>query len=230
MSKPLISVITPTTGEPSFLNLLKSLYIQDIDFEHIVLWDDKRAINESKDMIPFLIPLDIRDDFRWKKSYNIQIPGNMVNGVAAGSSLRAIGLMAAQGKYVVFADSDVWYESNHLQNLLNTVKDKQWGFCRRKIWNSKKEYLGIDNFEAIGNSLEKRVPYILVDNNTMIFERRFGTSGAVLYRETQEYNDDRLFTEFLYKYAGVPGISKEATVNQICPDRLEKMFRENCIK
>jgi len=33
---------------------------------------------------------------------------------------------------------------------------------------------------------------------------------------------------FLKKFAGDPGKSNEATINQICPDRLIKHFRDNC--
>jgi len=69
----------------------------------------------------------------------------------------------------------------------------------------------------------------MVDNNTMIFTRRFGTSGAVVYRETKDYNDDRLMYAFLKEHAGEPGKIKEATVNQICPKKLEAMFREYCV-
>ena len=219
---PILSVITPTTGDPSLSKLMDSLYAQDIDFEHILLWDDKRNGHCE--------PEGICAINGWTKTYSIVIPGKIVQGIAAGSALRSVGLMAAKGKYVTFADSDVWQEPNHFQNLLKLVSNAQWGFCRRKIWDSKNEYLGVDNFESVGNSSEKKVPYTLVDNNTVIFERRFGSSAAVLYRETTEYNDDRLMTAFLYKYAGEPGVSKEATINQVCPERLENMFRENCTK
>ncbi|TRZ82895.1 glycosyltransferase family 2 protein [bacterium] len=222
MPNPLISIITPTTGEPSLIKLMDSLYAQSIDFEHIILWDDKRNGHCE--------PEGICAINGWTKTYNIEIPEKMIQGVATGSALRSIGLMASKGKYVIFADSDVWQDPNHLQNLLDTVKNSQWGFCRRKIWDGKGNYIGIDNFESVGDDKERRVPYLLVDNNTMIFERRFGSSAATLYRETTEYNDDRLMTEFLYKYAGQPGISKEATINQVCPERLEGMFKENCTK
>ena len=223
MSNPLISIITPTTGEPSLKKLLESLYAQDIDFEHIVLWDDKIDDGDG-----CMYPMGISHTDDWEKSYNIEIPGRMVQGVAAGSALRAIGLMAARGEYVTFADSDVWQEPNHLQNLLDIVKNKEWAFCRRKIWDSTGEYIGVDNFESVGDAVDRKVPYLLVDNNTMIFKRKFGSSAAVSYRETQEYNDDRLMTEFLYKYAGEPGRTMEPTVNQVCPEKLESMFRENC--
>lgn len=226
MTTPAISIITPTTGEPSLRKLLESLYAQlgDVDFEHIVLWDGKRHLGGT-------MPSDIGIP-RWCSTYNIEITGEIVQGIAAGSALRSIGLMASKGKYVTFADSDVWHEPNHLKNLIESIETHgtQWAFCRRKIWNDKEEYLGVDNFESVGKSPESEVPYNLVDNNTMIFKREFGTSAAVLYRETKEYNDDRLMTEFLYKHAGTPTMSLQATVNQICPERLENMFKEHCTK
>ena len=70
----------------------------------------------------------------------------------------------------------------------------------------------------------------MVDNNCMVFNRRLGSSAAVLYRETTEYNDDRLMYNFLKKYGGDPYLSDEATVNQICPEKLEEFFTLNCDK
>ena len=164
---------------------------------------------------------------------SIVLKGSFVKGKAYGSALRAVGLMIADTPYVTFADDDVWYEDEHLKNLLETVKGKQWGYCRRKIWkktNGAFQYLGIDNFESVGDSPERKVPYEMVDNNVMIFSRRFGSSSAVLYRETEDYNDDRLMYEFLKKHAGEPGKSTKATVNQICPLKLVEMFEQCCSK
>jgi hypothetical protein len=71
----------------------------------------------------------------------------------------------------------------------------------------------------------------MVDNNCLIFKRRLGSSGAVLYRENNgEYNDDRKMYAFLKQYGGIPGKTNKATVNQICPTRLIPMFKENCTK
>jgi len=64
----------------------------------------------------------------------------------------------------------------------------------------------------------------------MMFRRRFGSSAAPLYREVSEYCDDRLMYEFLKTYAGEPGKTNLATINQICPDKLVDFFRNNCTK
>lgn len=226
-----ITVITPTTGKGTLEGLCRSLEVQSVPWVHILLWDDKREgdfLYPDPSSHQERKPSDLYQNNTNGLRYSIEIPGSMVQGGAAGSALRAIGLMAVNTPYVTFADDDVWYEPNHLKNLLEAVQGKEWAYCRRKVWSSDSDYIGVDGFESVGDSPSRKVPYEMVDNNTMIFNRRYGASGAVLYRETQEYNDDRLMYAFLKQHAGIPGVTTEATVNQICPPRLEKMFREHC--
>jgi len=230
MAKPL-TIITPTTGKDSLYRLIESLEAQSVPHVHLLLWDDKRECDFFyPDPKTFKVknPMDLEQD--GSRSVNsIVVKGGMVQGVAAGSSLRSVGLMIASTPYVTFADDDVWFEEGHLKKMLDLVKGKNWAYCRRKVWTSKGELLGVDNFESVGASdAERKVPYEMVDNSCMIFDRRYGSSGAVLYRETNEYNDDRLFYAFLKKNAGEPSITKEATVNQVCPSKLEGMFRKFC--
>jgi glycosyltransferase involved in cell wall biosynthesis len=232
-----ITIITPTTGKDSLKKLCFSLEKQSVKWVHILLWDSKRdgeflypnirtyKIKSPQEMTG---PVYDKDSAQIGIRYSIEIPGTIVQGNAAGSALRAIGLMAAYTPYVTFADDDVWYEPDHLQKLLGAIEGKQWAYGRRKVWASEKDYIGVDNFESVGDSPTRKVPYEMADNNTMIFTRRFGSSGAVVYRETKDYNDDRMMYDFLKKYAGEPGKLEEATVNQICPHRLERMFRQYC--
>ena len=228
---PLITVITPTTGKHSLYKLNASLERQSVPWVHILLWDDKR---EGDFLYPDPVSKKVREPLNIATNsgerYSIVIPGSFIKGKAAGSALRSIGLMAANTPYIMFADDDVWYEPDHFKTLLKAVEGKQWAFGVRKVWTEEDEYLGEDHFESVGNGPERQVPYILVDNNTMIVSRRFGTSASCLYRETEDYNDDRLMTEFLYKHAGQPGRAMEATVNQVCPKRLEGMFKKHCTK
>lgn len=236
MNNALISIITPTTGKDSLSALIQSLKGQSVPFKHILLWDDKREdsyLYPSSHSLSLEVenPLDLNDDDR----YSIVIPGSFVQGKAAGSALRAIGMMVANTPYITFADDDVWYEKEHLEGLLEAVEGNKWAYCKRKIWANEGDegrsvYIGVDNFESVGDSPTRKVPYEMVDNNSMIFDRRLGTSAAVLYRETLDYNDDRLMYAFLKKYGGNPGKTNKATVNQICPERLIPMFKEGCTK
>lgn len=233
MTEPLITIITPTTGAKSLNKLIESIDSQTVPCEHIVLWDDKREddyLYPDPQTMQTKNPHDLNFDVN---RISIVVKGRMVQGKASGSSLRAIGLMAAKTQYVTFADSDVWLEKDHFEKMLKAIEGRGWAYCKRKIWtenDDKLECLGIDEFESVGDSTDRKVPYEMVDNNCMMFDRRFGTSGAVLYRETKEYDDDRNFYAFLKKHAGIPGKLNEATVNQVCPKRLEPMFREYCTR
>ena len=232
MNTPVVTIISPTTGKKTLFRLIESIEKQNVPYIHILLWDDKREdsfLFPNTDM-KIQQPEDLTTCNQLGHRYSIVIPGNMVSGAAAGSSLRAIAMMAANTVYVTFADDDVWWEDNHLKNLISAMNGKNWAYCKRRIWTSENECLGIDNFESVGDSPDRKVPYEMVDNNTLIFSRRLGTSAAVLYRETTDYNDDRLFYAFLKQYGGDSGKTEKVTINQICPKRLESMFRQLCTK
>ena len=226
-----ITIITPTTGKESLYRLIDSLEAQPVSWVHILLWDEKKEgefVFPNSETMQVKLPRDVDGATQRGFRYGIEIPGRFVSGVAAGSALRSVGMMAASTPLVTFADDDVWFEPNHLENMLKIMQGKEWAYCRRKIWEDKNKCIGIDDFESVGDSSSRKVPYEMVDNNTLIFSQRFGTSAAVLYRETKQYNDDRLMYAFLKKYAGEPGKSEEATVNQVCPEKLREMFKQHC--
>jgi hypothetical protein len=230
--KPILSIITPTTGGESLNNLKKTLMRQgpDIIINHFVIWDSMRTVIDRDDQDSYMQGI-----IKISPSYNIiniELLGEYTNGDARGSAQRSIGLMCANTEYVSFADSDIMFEDNHFKAMLEAIKDKNWAYSRRKIWtrlpDGTYEYLGVDNFESVGE--EAKTPYKMVDNSSLIFRRRFGVSAAPLYREITTYNDDREFYQFLMKYAGEPGKTNLVTVNQICPNKLVDFFRNNCTR
>lgn len=235
INNAVVSIVTPTEGKDSLFNLIGSVISQGVPVNHILLWDDSR---KDKFLLPddnghIMQPSDLEKEEKYAQpSYaitNIILPGSMIQGQAKGSALRAVGLMAANTEYVTFADDDIVWEENHLISMLEAMGNKNWAFCKRKIWCRNPngyEYLGVDEFESVGE--EAKTPYKMVDNNCMMFRRRFGSSAACLYRETLEYNDDRLMYAFLKNYAGEPAITRQATINQICPDKLINFFKVNC--
>jgi len=220
MTEPLITVITPTTGKRTLERLMQSMEKQNVPWVHILLWDDKREDDYIKK--PYGVKISNPACIR----YNIVVPGSFIKGQACGSALRAIGLMASNTKYVTFADSDVWYDPNHFELLIEAIRGKEWAYTVRRIWANEQECIGEDRFESVGD--DSKLSYKLVDNSSLLVDRKFAASSACLYRETEEYNDDRLMFAFLKKYAGIPGKTNVATVNQICPSRLEQMFRKQC--
>ena len=234
---PIVTIVTPTTGKSTLFNLIETITRQKVPVVHMLLWDDKRVDSfvEGGNMSPEKLDKKEYWDMHQYRVNNIILKGSMVNGIASGSSLRAVGLMAANTEYVTFADDDVMWEDGHLASMLQTISEKNsnWAFCKRKIWSRlpdnngpQFELIGIDEFESVGE--EAKTPYKMVDNNCMIFKRKFGVSAACLYRNTENYDDDRLFYQFLIEYAGVPAKTGLATINQICPDKLIQFFRNGC--
>lgn len=211
----LVTIITPTTGKPGLRKLIESLRRQQVDYTHILLWDPLRDAAAAE-------PASYEDDV----TLCIRLKEKIIRGSAAGSALRAIGLMAANTSYVTFADDDVWFDDSHLASLLHAIEGRNWAFTLRKVYSPAGEYIGVDRFESIG--ADSKLPYNLVDNNCTMFQRQLGVGAAPMYRETKQYNDDRLMYAFLARHGGEPGKTDIPTVNQICPERLEPFFRRHC--
>jgi hypothetical protein len=217
----ILTVITPTTGKKSLMRLIETIDQQDNnkDIYHLLLWDNVRDQNINPKI------------FNKNNRFSLIAPaGSGKNINAPGSILRSIGLLVARTPYITFADDDVWWEKNHFIKLKEIMNNYNWGSTLRKIYSPKKEYLGIDKFESVGDDPTKKVSYEMCDNNVMFFKREFASVAAQLYRETTEYNDDRLMYAFLKKHAGIRGRTNVATINQTCPEKLMDFFKINCEK
>jgi hypothetical protein len=215
----MITVITPTTGKASLLKLIESIDRQTVPGQtfHLLLWDDYR----DSDLDPFSLNGPTRFSI-------VAPPGSGRNGQAPGSLLRSIGLMAARTPWVTFADDDVWWDLDYLETVLPAMGDAQWITLLRKIYTAQGEYLGVDRFESVGDAPTRRVPYEMCDNNTMLFRREYGVRAAHIYRETDQYNDDRLMYSFLKDMVSKKFRVESAKINHICPAKLEEFFRRNC--
>jgi hypothetical protein len=215
----MITVITPTTGKASLLKLIDSIDRQTVPSQtfHLLLWDDYR----DSDLDPFSLNGPTRFSI-------VAPPGSGRNGQAPGSLLRSIGLMAARTPWVTFADDDVWWDLDYLETVLPAMGDAQWITVLRKIYTAQGEYLGVDRFESVGDAPTRRVPYEMCDNNTMLFRREYGVRAAHIYRETDQYNDDRLMYQYLKDHAGARYFLSNITVNHVCPKNLTEFFQVNC--
>lgn len=217
---PEVTVITPTTGRPSLRELVASIDHQSAGGQtfHILLWDDVREP-----------AADAPESFNSSNRLSLVLPkGFGRQGNAPGSRMRAVGLMLATTRWVTFADDDVRWNLDHLEQLLTALQGVRWASTLRTIWSPSGERLGVDRFESVGDDPRRRVPYEMCDNNCMIFERSLGSAAAVLYRETNDYNDDRLMYGYLKAHAGRRGATNQPTVHQYCPGKLIEFFRTNC--
>jgi hypothetical protein len=216
---PAVTIITPTTGRLSLANLIDSIDRQkqsDAVF-HLLLWDQMRATARAP------------ESYNGPHRRSVVLPDGLGrNGDAPGSPLRAIGLMIANTPWVTFADDDVRWDEFHLKTMLEALRGAGWASTLRTVWSPSGERLGVDRFESVGDDAGRRVPYEFCDNNCMIFRRELGAEAAVLYRETRNYNDDRLMYVFLKTKAGPRARTNTPTIHHICPPHLVEFFRGNC--
>lgn len=138
--------------------------------------------------------------------------------------------MLANTEWVTFADDDVWWEPTYLKEIKQHIDEfDNWLSVTRRIWSpDTNKVIGVDRFESVGDSPERKVSYEMCDGNTMIFRRAFGVFASHLYRETTMYNDDRLMYNFLKNNAGKRKSIDKVLINQICPERLINFFKNNC--
>ena len=221
MAQPFdITVITPTTGKASLEHLIASIDRQtqgDTTF-HLLLWDEVR---DAAAKAP--------ESYNSGRRLSLVLPAGLGrNGNAPGSPLRAVGLMTTMTPWVTFADDDVRWDDGHIAALADAVQGVRWASTLRTIWTRAGERLGVDRFESVGDDPGRRVPYEMCDNNTLVFRRELGTAGAVLFRETRDYNDDRLMYRFLKTSGGRRGATGKPTIHHICPDKLVAFFRNGC--
>jgi hypothetical protein len=52
---------------------------------------------------------------------------------------------------ICYLDEDNWYENNHVEELVNVIKDgNDWAYSLRKIYDKQGKYLCEDNCESLG--------------------------------------------------------------------------------
>ena len=218
----ILTVITPTIGRDILDRQIESFAKQTVADRifHIIMWDEKR-------IDPGIDPFSYNSDNR----YNIVIPWGLGKYKGApGSSLRAIALMAANTTWVTFADDDVVWHPTHAETMLKAANGHHWAASLRNIYSPSGESLGVDRFESVGDDPGRKVPYEMIDNNCMIFNRILGVHAAHLYRLIEGPGDDRHFYAYMKQNAGPLARTHQATIDHTCPDNLVDFFKQNCSK
>lgn len=221
-SKPLITIITPTLGNPSIMNLINALEGEAIPYVHLILFDKNRVENGLK-------PSDLHNG-QTTFCYEFLHPHllkkeNQRNDVW----LRAVGISLANTDYVTFFDDDTWPDRNHLKKIINFIKVRDYGytFCKRRMWektaNNKLSLIGTDNFEAIG--IKNKEGYRLIDNSSLYMTIQTARMLIPTYLNNQIYGDDRITPDILDKNA-IGGQYEEVLVNHIAKPILVNYFKK----
>jgi len=139
---PKVTVITPTTASDQLKDALKSIERQTYDnIQHLVVVDgfDKYGVRATQ----------LMDGVT--RSIAFSLPHN--TGYDQYNGHRIYGAMSyiAEGDYICFLDQDNWYEDNHIESLIGTIKaGNKWAYSLRKIVSQEGEYICNDDCESLG--------------------------------------------------------------------------------
>lgn len=138
--KPLVTVITPTTGSHQLYDALNSVSKQTYsNIEHIVVADGPQYSKATQDMV------------EGSQALLIQLPHNTGHSQYNGHRIYGAMTYLANGDYLCFLDQDNWYEDNHIESLVDVIQQgNDWAYSLRKIVSQEGEYICNDDCESLG--------------------------------------------------------------------------------
>ena len=140
--KPLITVITPTTGNPHLAKAIKSVEEQTYEnIQYLVVVDGKQRVKNTHDVLSTL---------NCKRYETIILP--QATGYDQYNGHRIYGAMTyiSEGEFLCFLDEDNWYEPNHIESLVEAVQEKTWAYSLRKIVDQENNFICNDDCESLG--------------------------------------------------------------------------------
>jgi hypothetical protein len=137
--KPMVTVITPTTGAFYLKQALESVKSQTYEnVQHLVVVDGNHPkahviLQDYPEVDVIELPYPTGTD-----RYN----GHRIYGAAT---------YLAKGEYLCFLDEDNWLEPDHVESLMKVIEaGNQWAYSLRKITDKNGNYVCNDDCESLG--------------------------------------------------------------------------------
>lgn len=189
--KPLITIITPTTGSEQLKAACQSVWDQTYDnIEHIVVVDGPQYKANTYHIIG------------GSKSTMMCLPHN--TGANNYNGHRIYGAMTyiANGDFLCFLDQDNWFEPNHIETLVNTIEaGNQWAYSLRKIVDQEGQYICNDDCESLGKWKSVINDYFIDVNCYMIPKLAALSFSPYWYRRARHPQEqpevDRILSAFM---------------------------------
>ena len=137
--KPLVTVITPTTGAPYLRQAIESVKSQTYEnIQHLVVVDGSHP--KARVILEDYPGLDV-----------IELPYATGTDRYNGHRIYGASIYLCKGEYVCFLDEDNWLEPDHVESLMKTIEaGNQWAFSLRKITDKDGNYMCNDDCESLG--------------------------------------------------------------------------------
>jgi len=144
-------VITPTVGTKFLEQAMESVRCQDAD--HWIVVDGTEYAMKVVEMIQrqphrqklIILPENTGRPKHW--FFNKPLPG-FFNGHRVYA---AMPYLISQD-YTLFLDEDNWFDSNHIENMIKTIEDKNldWCYSLRKVVNPLGDFVCNDDCDSLG--------------------------------------------------------------------------------
>ncbi len=180
MSK--VTIITATTGSDYLNENIRSVQLQTHkDIQHLIVVDgeehfEKVAAILAQHDFPN-IDLVVLPYATGKDQYN----GHRIYGGFTH---------IAKGDYIGYLDEDNWLEPEHVESLLDTVKDNQWAATLRKIVDSDGKFICNDDCESLCN-WESVIRDYFVDVNCFFFSKPLALQLSPIWYRRARHPDDQ---------------------------------------
>jgi glycosyltransferase involved in cell wall biosynthesis len=180
MSK--VTIITATTGSNYLKENIKSVQKQTYeDVQHLLVVDGKEHLDKVMNILNEIdapnIDLVVLPYPTGKEQYN----GHRIYGGFTH---------IAKGDYIGYLDEDNWLEPEHVESLLDTVKDNQWAATLRKIVDNEGEFICNDDCESLCN-WESVIRDYFVDVNCFFFSKPLALQLSPIWFRRARHPDDQ---------------------------------------
>jgi hypothetical protein len=140
VTTPLVSIITPTTGNPLLADALRGVSKQTYGaIQHLIFLEGEQAAERARPML---------------EGHNVDVVSlPYATGANGFNGHRVYGASAylAKGEYLCFLDEDNWFDEDHVEALYRTItKGNHWAFSLRKIVDGNGRFICRDDCESLG--------------------------------------------------------------------------------
>jgi len=192
MTEPLVTVVTPTTGNSCVLRAIESVAAQSYKpIQHLIVIDNPEA------------PAEIKTAIRHYTVDVIELPYATGKDRFNGHRIYGASAFLGKGDYFCFLDEDNWYDADHVASLVEVVRQgSAWAFSFRKIVDHEGNFICNDDCESLGKwpSVLGNSEYF-VDTNCYFLPRMAAVQSSPLwfrrFREPNILEADRALISFL---------------------------------
>lgn len=169
-----VTVITPTIASPKLIDAVQSVAAQTYEHvTHLIVLDGGRYRDKFYD-ITIDNPLLFDNKLKVKISMT---PENTGADGFYGHRIYAGYPHLINSDYIFFLDEDNWYKPNHVETLVEVLKDNEFAYSLREIYDENKEYICDDNCESLGKwpiwFTHDKTPQYLIDTSSFAFRTSF---------------------------------------------------------